>query len=103
MPTVTEANELLESCTWEWGIYNGVNGYQVTGPNGNSIFFPFKTYSFDSGSTDYWIDYWTANVCNGKEKAWSFYGSYDDRDTDAPSLSKTDRSLCLAIRPVYVD
>ena len=40
MPTVAEANELLESCTWEWGIYNGVNGYQVTGPNGNSIFLP---------------------------------------------------------------
>ena len=40
MPTVAEANELLEACTWEWGIYNRVNGYQVTGPNGNSIFLP---------------------------------------------------------------
>lgn len=40
IPTATEANELLECCTWEWGVYNGVNGYQITGPNGNSIFLP---------------------------------------------------------------
>lgn len=103
IPTYNECEELVVKCTWRQERLNGIDGVRAYGPNGNSIFFPFKTYSFDSGSTDYWIDYWTANVCNGKEKAWSFYGSYDDKDTDAPSLSKTDRSLCLAIRPVYVD
>lgn len=39
-PTRAEMQELIESCEWTWGQYNGVNGYQVTGPNGNSIFLP---------------------------------------------------------------
>jgi len=40
MPTRDEITELVENCTWEWTELNGVNGYQVTGPNGNSIFLP---------------------------------------------------------------
>lgn len=40
VPTREEMNELIESCEWNWGTYNGVNGFQVKGPNGNSIFLP---------------------------------------------------------------
>ena len=40
MPTYDEIKELCSKCTWTWTTYNGVNGYQVTGPNGNSIFLP---------------------------------------------------------------
>ena len=40
VPTRLELNELLEKCKWEWTAQNGVNGYKVVGPNGNSIFFP---------------------------------------------------------------
>ncbi len=40
MPTLEEARELLDSCTWEWITQNEVPGYQVTGPNGRSIFLP---------------------------------------------------------------
>ena len=40
MPTASEQAELEEKCTWMWEALNGVNGYKVTGPNGNSIFFP---------------------------------------------------------------
>ena len=40
MPTFDELKELKEKCDWKWGQYNGVNGYIVTGSNGNSIFFP---------------------------------------------------------------
>lgn len=40
MPTLVEVEELCEKCTWEWITYNGVNGQLVTGPNGNSVFFP---------------------------------------------------------------
>lgn len=39
-PTRQEMQELIESCKWTWGRYKNVNGYQVTGPNGNSIFLP---------------------------------------------------------------
>lgn len=40
MPTQAEHDELQEKCTWTWASQNGVNGYKVKGPNGNSIFLP---------------------------------------------------------------
>ena len=40
MPTKDELKELLDNCTFEWTQINGVNGYKVTGINGNSIFIP---------------------------------------------------------------
>lgn len=40
MPTYKEMKELLNKCTLEWTAQNGVNGCKVTGPSGNSIFFP---------------------------------------------------------------
>ena len=40
MPTSADLNELRNSCTWTWTTQNGVDGYKVTGPNGNSIFLP---------------------------------------------------------------
>ena len=40
MPTSDEITELNDKCTGQWTTLNGVNGYKVTGPNGNSIFLP---------------------------------------------------------------
>ena len=37
MPTIDEQRELLNECSWEW---TELDGYTVTGPNGNSIFLP---------------------------------------------------------------
>ena len=44
MPTKEEQDELRNKCTWTWTAQNGVNGYRVTGPNGNSIFIPAAGY-----------------------------------------------------------
>ena len=44
MPTDDEIKELIDNCTWEWTSLNSVNGYEVTGPNGNSIFLPAAFY-----------------------------------------------------------
>lgn len=44
MPTKAEQDELREKCTWTWTSLNGVNGYKVTGSNGNSIFLPAAGY-----------------------------------------------------------
>ena len=40
MPTMKELEELNSKCTWQWTTQKGINGYKVTGPNGNSIFLP---------------------------------------------------------------
>ena len=61
MPTRDEITELVENCTWEWTQLNGVNGYQVTGPNGNSIFMPAAGESamYSIGVRGY---YWSSSM-----------------------------------------
>lgn len=49
MPTKAEQDELRNNCTWQWITQNGVNGYKVTGPNGNSIFLPAAGCRYDAG------------------------------------------------------
>ena len=51
MPTFKKIKELIELCSRQWTQINGVNGIVVTGPNGNSIFFPASGYrNYSSGS-----------------------------------------------------
>ena len=46
MPSSSEFSELHNQCNWSWkSSYNGTSGYLVTGPNGNTIFFPASGYS----------------------------------------------------------
>lgn len=40
LPTQADFEELFSSCTQEWTEVEGVAGYKLTGPNGNSIFLP---------------------------------------------------------------
>ena len=40
MPTDDQLSELRTKCTWTWTKMNGVNGYEVKGPNGNTLFLP---------------------------------------------------------------
>lgn len=63
MPTKDEVNELRNNCTWTWTTQNSVNGYNVEGPNGNSIFLPAAGYysyqSFkDAGTRGF---YWSSS------------------------------------------
>ena len=48
MPTYDQLSELRSECTWTWTTQNGVKGYKVTGPNGNSIFLPAAGYRYYS-------------------------------------------------------
>ncbi len=64
MPTKAEQNELISNCNWQWTTINDVNGYRVTGPNGNSIFLPatglyIKNYCQKLNSFGY---YWSSEV-----------------------------------------
>lgn len=45
LPTESEYEELISECTWTWTTKGGISdGYEVTGPNGNSIFLPAAGY-----------------------------------------------------------
>ena len=62
MPTYDEMQELIDECTWTWTTQDDVNGYLVTGSNGNSIFLPAAgSYSGTAVSfAGYYGDYWTS-------------------------------------------
>lgn len=64
MPTDEEYEELLEYCDWTFTDYNGTNGYLVTGPNGETVFF--VAAGFKQGAEAEYIgdygDYWSATV-----------------------------------------
>lgn len=74
IPTLDEWQELIDRCKWRFrNAGDGVAGYVVTGPNGNSIFLPFAGLSDDGinmlnvGRYGY---YWTATPAgNGKRMA----------------------------------
>ena len=40
LPTASDWEELFNLCSLEWTSIKGVDGYKVTGPNGNYIFLP---------------------------------------------------------------
>ena len=67
MPTKEELEELKENCRWEWTTQNGVKGYKVTGPNGNSIFLPTAGYRY--GTSLYHAgefgDWWSSTPHDG--------------------------------------
>ena len=71
MTTYTEIDELAKNCSWEWTQINEVNGFKITGSNGNSIFLPAAGLKaegldmlFNEGSY-YWgaayIESWSAS------------------------------------------
>ena len=80
MPTLKEQQELLDNCTWTWTKVNGVNGYTVTGPNGNSIFLPAAGFRYDSGLDGAGSNgnYWSSSLSTHDSSAYylDFYSYY---------------------------
>ena len=76
MPTKAEQEELYNSCTWTWTTQNGVNGYKVTGPNGNSIFLLAAGYR-DGTNLDYsgsYGGYWSRSLDESGSYGYDAYG-----------------------------
>lgn len=48
-PTKTQLEELYNQCEWKWTSVEDHRGYQVTGPNGNSIFLPAAGQHINTG------------------------------------------------------
>ena len=53
MPTAYEFHELRDYCQWHLVRYNGISGWQIIGPNGNSIFFPLVGIHYEDGVSYY--------------------------------------------------
>ena len=98
LPTKAEFQELKGRCTWTWTTYNNVNGYKVTGPNGNSIFLPAAGYRngtelYSRGSHGY---YWSGSLTESTQ-ALAYYLRFDCGDR---YVSNSYRERGRTVRPV---
>ncbi len=98
MPTKDEVYELINNCTTEWTTLSGVNGYKVTGPNGNSIFLPAAGWRNGTSLDDtgeYGL-YWSSTPHESNtSSAYNLYFNVGDfvRDWD-------NRDYGQSVRPV---
>ncbi|MBR3939266.1 MAG: DUF1566 domain-containing protein [Bacteroidales bacterium] len=98
MPTKAEMEELVNNCTWTWTTQNGVNGYRVTGTNGNSIFLPAAgncggTSRYRIGESGY---YWSSTPLESNTN----YAYTLDFDSGSRIVYLDGRSRGRTVRPV---
>ena len=96
VPTIDDVDELLKECEWTWdGTHHG---YEVKGPNGNTIFLTAQ--GLKRGSSVEFEDvgyYWTSSV----QKSYPMYAYALRFDENKHEHAGSGRSDGLLIRPVY--
>lgn len=99
MPTTTELKELLDNCTWTSGTYNNVNGYFVSGDNGNRIFIPIAGYKSANTikSPDSYGAYWSSTLDEKYSNSANGLRLYEDLDKNASRF----RQFGCPVRPIY--
>ena len=79
VPTFAEMKELKNDCTWAWTTQNSVNGYLVTGPNGNSIFLPAAGYPQSTAATVGYEGYYWSSTPYGSYTSTAYYLHFSRR------------------------
>lgn len=98
-PTYEEFDELRTQCTWTWKTKNGAYGFQVTGPNGNSIFSPAAGYR-NIGSLNFagsYGYYWSSSLDENNPSQTHvlyFHGTYFGWGTYTRSNGRNVRPVC---------
>lgn len=73
-PSLTQIQELINSCTSVWTTLNGVNGRLFTGPNGGQVFLPAAGYRW--GGEFYYVGsggyYWSGTPSVGYDN-YAYY------------------------------
>jgi hypothetical protein len=98
MPTLSQWMELRDMCSWVWTTCNGMNGFEVKGPNNNKIFLPAAGFRIDLNihKTDSEGYYWSSSR-HMPELAWdACFGS----DSESLFLLGNYRCYGLSVRPV---
>lgn len=96
MPTMGQAKELFTKCTWTKIKLNGVNGWEVKGPNGNSIFIPINGCKSESSKVSYtsYTYFWTSDATSNAHQANTA------KITDAGTIYQMYKRTGAAIRAV---
>lgn len=104
MPTLENASELIESCSWRNGELNGVSGVFVYGPNSNHIFLPKCGHKYDivyESGFDAYYQISTYVKDGSPDDSYVLYYYYaGDKEYDLCCDGDADRSAGYTIRPV---
>jgi hypothetical protein len=104
LPTYKECKELADSCTWTLTTQNGVSGYKVVGPNGNSIFLPKagQRYGTDFKYVGEFGYIWSDTIDTGMDNfafslSFGILGSFDIHN-----VFDNNTYLGMSVRPVIL-
>lgn len=110
LPTADQFEELFKLCAVQWMDADGASGYQVTGPNGNSIFLPagghrvahevsetgtkgyYLTGSVNVSAPQYAVDYEFTSAA-GSRATRAVYEALSVRPVSTARNVKFDKSL----------
>lgn len=103
MPTEAQIKELITSCSWKQTTVNGVEGYKVSGKNGNSIFLPLGGYrqyaSLDRGSSA--GCFWSATINAAKPSNANYLIVELNAKPEVGVMTQTERYFGFNIRAVH--
>ena len=99
MPTEKQFKELIDKCTWTKKTVNNVSGWEVKGPNGNTIFLPINGCYTESDKVSYttYGYYWSST-----DYASNNHQARTLRVTTKPEFYTMYKRTGAAIRPVSV-
>ena len=102
IPTNVQLDELLTNCTWTWTSQKDINGYLVTGPNGNSIFLPAaggwsNTTLYDVSSFGF---YQSSSLYASLDAGYPEGAYWLDFQADKIYVRGSNRNKGLSVRPV---
>ena len=100
LPSNDEFQELIDKCEWERTTIKGINGFKITGLNGNSIFLPDNGYGMPGGHgySDYNGGgyYWSSSIAS-KTKG----GTLHFVAPNSKTITSNVRCYAQHIRPVF--
>ena len=100
MPSKTQQDELRTECTWTWTTKSSKNGYEVVGPNGNSLFLPAAGCRIDTSLSNVgsYGSYWSRTL--GTSYPLNAYNLYFN--SGSVDWGSGNRYFGRSVRPVRV-
>lgn len=98
-PTKEELEDLRNQCSWAWETKNGVAGFRVIGPNGNSIFLPAAGYRDNTNTIA--SETIGRYMSSSLDTVFSSNMSFLSFVSDDVQISSDYRCFGFVIRPVF--
>lgn len=93
VPSTAEYQELIAQCRWTWSRQGNMQGYLLTGPNGNQLYLPADGFIESDGSF--------AGGLTGRLGAyWTDEGTCFAISADGKGISANGQNLLLSLRHV---